>query len=46
MRMGLNLTLAAQQLGHSVAIHTDLYHRWISEKTHQEAFEALFQEHK
>lgn len=45
MWAGLNLTLAAQQLGHSVAIHTDLYHRWISEKTHQEAFEALFQEH-
>lgn len=45
MRMGLNLTLAAQQMGHSTAIHSEIYHRWISEKTHQEAFEALFQEH-
>lgn len=41
LRMGLNLTLAAQQMGHSVAIHSEIYHRWISEKTHQEAFEAL-----
>jgi integrase len=45
MKMGLNLSLAAQQSGHSVAIHTDLYHRWISEKTHQEAFEALNSNH-
>jgi integrase len=41
LNMGLNLTLASQQMGHSVQIHTDLYHRWISEKTHQEAFESL-----
>jgi integrase len=41
LKMGLNVTLAAQQMGHSVAIHTDIYHRWISEKTHQEAFENL-----
>lgn len=39
--MGLSLTLAAQQMGHSVAIHSDIYHRWISEKAHQEAFENL-----
>ena len=41
LKMGLNVTLAAQQMGHSVAIHTEIYHRWISEKTHQEAFENL-----
>ena len=46
MQMGLNLTLAAQQLGHSVTIHTEIYHRWVSEKVHQEAFEKLLQKHK
>lgn len=41
LRVGLDVTLASQQMGHSVAIHSDTYHRWISEKTHQEAFEKL-----
>jgi integrase len=41
LKIGLDVTLASQQMGHSVAIHTQTYHRWISEKTHQEAFEKL-----
>jgi len=41
LKMGLDVTLASQQMGHSVAIHSDTYHRWISERTHQEAFEKL-----
>ncbi|HAJ63153.1 MAG TPA: hypothetical protein DCP31_31235, partial [Cyanobacteria bacterium UBA8543] len=41
LEYGLDLTLAAQQMGHSVAIHTCVYHHWISEKHHQRAFDAL-----
>lgn len=41
LEFGLDITLAAQQMGHSVAVHTQLYHRWISEKHHQRAFELL-----
>ncbi len=45
LHLGLDLTLASQQMGHSVQIHTQIYHRWISERYHQEAFEKLSQEH-
>jgi len=41
LEFGLDISLAAQQMGHSVRIHTDLYHLWISDRHHQKAFEAL-----
>jgi integrase len=41
LEFGLDITLAAQQMGHSVAVHSDLYHRWISDRHHQKAFETL-----
>jgi integrase len=41
LEFGLELSLAAQQMGHSVAVHTDLYHAWISERHQQRAFEML-----
>ena len=41
LRLGLDLTLAARQQGHSVTIHTQIYHKWITEKVHQEAYERL-----
>lgn len=41
LEFGLDLSLAAQQMGHSVAMHTDTYHAWITDKHHQRAFEAL-----
>lgn len=37
----LDVTLAAQQMGHSVQVHTDLYHHWITAVHHQRAFERL-----
>ncbi len=43
LEFGLDLSLAAQQMGHSVGVHTDLYHRWISERRQEKAFEALLQ---
>jgi integrase len=41
LEFGLDISLAAQQMGHSVKVHTDLYHRWVSDRHHQRAFEAL-----
>jgi integrase len=40
---GLDLSIAAQQMGHSVAVHTNQYHAWISERQHRKAFEKLMQ---
>ncbi|ELR98891.1 hypothetical protein [Gloeocapsa sp. PCC 73106] len=37
----LPVSLAAQQMGHSVEVHTKTYHRWITRDHHQKAFEAL-----
>jgi integrase len=34
-------SLAAQQMGHSVAVHTDLYHAWITEAHHQRTYDLL-----
>lgn len=41
LEFGLDVSLAAQQMGHSVQVHTDLYHHWISDRYHQRAFETL-----
>jgi len=41
LTMGLDLTLAAQQMGHSLAVHSQVYHHWISEAIHKAAFEKL-----
>jgi integrase len=41
MEFGLDISLAAQQMGHSVRVHSEIYHAWISEEVHQRAYEAL-----
>lgn len=41
LEFGLDITLAAQQMGHSVRVHTDIYHLWISDRHHQRAFDTL-----
>ena len=41
LTMGLDLTLASQQMGHSLAIHSQIYHHWISEAIHRAAFQQL-----
>jgi integrase len=41
INFGLDISLAAQQMGHSAQVHTDLYHAWISERHHQRAYEAI-----
>ena len=39
--LGLDISLAAQQMGHSAKTHSELYHRWISRQYHQRAFEVM-----
>lgn len=41
MEFGLDRSLAALQMGHSVAVHTDIYHRWISEQRQVDAYKSL-----
>ena len=41
LQFGLDISLAAQQMGHSNQVHSDLYHHWISERHHQRAFELM-----
>jgi integrase len=43
MEFGLALELAAQQMGHSMAIHSQTYHKWISDRHHREAFARIMQ---
>ena len=40
IRFRVPVELAAVQQGHSLDVHTQIYHRWITDETHQEAFEA------
>lgn len=41
LEFGLDISLAAQQMGHSVKVHSETYHHWITADVHQRAFEAL-----
>lgn len=41
LEFGLDISLSAQQMGHSLNVHSELYHHWISDKHHQKAYEAL-----
>ncbi len=41
LECGLNLSLAAQQMGHSAQVHSQLYHQWITKDVHQRAWEEI-----
>lgn len=41
LEFGLDISLAAAQMGHSVQVHSEIYHHWITEETHQRAYDAL-----
>jgi integrase len=43
IHFGLSDTVAARMMGHSVAIHTRTYHRWITRRDQQQAVEAALQ---
>ncbi|MEP0917093.1 integrase [Leptolyngbya sp. DQ-M1] len=36
----LPIELAATQMGHSLKVHSEIYHHWISDETHQRAYDA------
>ena len=41
LEFGLDLSLAAAQMGHSVSVHSQIYHAWISEDLHARAYRSL-----
>ncbi|MCD8487502.1 MAG: tyrosine-type recombinase/integrase [Desertifilum sp.] len=41
LQMGLEISLASQQMGHSVSVHTSIYHHWISLDVHRVAFQEI-----
>lgn len=43
LEFGLDISLAAQQMGHSLAVHSETYHHWISDRHHQRAYEAIME---
>jgi integrase len=43
LEFGLDVSLAAAQMGHSIQVHTGIYHHWINDRHHQRAFELLMQ---
>lgn len=41
LEFGLDVSLAAAQMGHSVKVHCEIYHAWITEDIHDRAYQAL-----
>jgi integrase len=46
IHFGLPDTVAARMMGHSVAVHTRTYHRWITRRDHQQAVQAALSHRK
>jgi integrase len=40
---GIDISLAARQMGHSLAVHSDIYHTWINAQYQQRAFDLAIQ---
>ncbi len=43
LEYGIDISLAAKQMGHSLAVHSNLYHTWITDKAHQRAFDLAME---
>jgi integrase len=43
MTLGYPDSLAAQMMGHSLQVHSQIYHKWLSRRTKQQVFERLNQ---
>jgi len=41
IEFGLDIPLAAAQMGHSVKVHCEIYHAWISNDIHERAYRIL-----
>lgn len=40
---GIDVSLAARQMGHSLTVHSNIYHTWINAQYHQRAFDLAMQ---
>jgi integrase len=45
LEFGLPIELAAAQMGHSLSVHSRIYHRWIKRDHHQRIFDLLINRH-
>jgi integrase len=43
IEFGLDISLSAKQMGHSLAVHSNIYHHWIGDGIHQRAFDQMMQ---
>jgi integrase len=41
LEFGLDISLASAQMGHSVAVHSKIYHHWITKDVHQRAMNII-----
>lgn len=41
LMVGLDVTMASQMMGHSLKVHYQTYHHWISDRHYQEALEKI-----
>lgn len=41
LEFGLDISLASAQMGHSVAVHSKIYHHWITKDVHQRAMNLI-----
>jgi len=41
MKMKMDVAMAAAQMGHSVKLHCETYHQWITEDQQMKAFKIL-----
>jgi integrase len=41
LQFGLDISLAAAQMGHAVRVHSETYHHWISKEVHQSAMQIV-----
>ncbi|MGL5075737.1 MAG: site-specific integrase [Waterburya sp.] len=41
LEFGMDISLAAAQMGHSVKVHSETYHHWISKDVYQRAYDRL-----
>ena len=42
IELGLDVSLASKQMGHSVQVHCEVYQRWLDDSVHQKAYDNLF----
>ncbi len=41
LEFGMDLTIASEMMGHSVRVHSEIYHAWLSDDVFSRAYEKL-----